>query len=211
MADVDGGTIGTGEGCATTFREGRETAVECARRRGGATRPRILVQKFPSERGRVTPYRLVYAATLARVHTALTTTALPQPTACDENRRLTSAGRDALADLIISQQPTPKTHFWPRQESINQRRSADGVNVYIIILRNIILTLSDEELQREEKIFFNDLCNESTYLVYIIMQRRAAGVLLLADDINKLCTKSNKTCIKCAGNECRLPDTRQTE
>lgn len=43
------------------------------------------------------------------------------------------------------------------------------------------------------------------------MQRRAAGVLLLADGINKLCTESNKTCMKCAGNECRLPDTRQTE
>lgn len=68
----DGGTISTGEGCATTFREGRETAVECARR--GATRPHILVQKFPFQRGRVTPYRLVYAATLPRVHTALTTT-----------------------------------------------------------------------------------------------------------------------------------------
>lgn len=74
----DRGTIGTGEGCATTFREGRETAVECARRharRGGATRPHTLVRKFPFERGRVTPYRLVYAATLSRVHTALTATA----------------------------------------------------------------------------------------------------------------------------------------
>jgi len=73
----DSGTIGTDEGCATTFREGRKTAVECARRhaRRGVTRPHILVQKFPFERGRVTPYRLVHAATLACVHTVLTTAA----------------------------------------------------------------------------------------------------------------------------------------